>query len=229
MSRLLRTSIQNCTEGDPTDAIRAADIFIGCEIDHHRVRDGLPGWRHFFPARDPHQCISWNPAAFHVDFRGYVRYHRSGTAEHWPIATPARGLIFVRGWHVDQPSVPVTAWGTWLLNSWWPAGRPDKHTAERRRIVDDLELPVLRQFLNHEHRDGRVTLGGGDMNSLKWHGELPGCEQIKDRGLDRAYLTADDPRIRLRGNVTEGPTTGVGPQKRHKSTLFTVALKEGKP
>lgn len=228
MSHLLRCALQNCTEGPVTPAIRKQDVLIGCEIDKGRIREGLPGWAHFFPVLDAHQSISWNPAKFKATFKGYQRYHDSGRAEGWPIRTPARGVIFVQGHHRDLPEVPVTLWGTWLLNSWNPAGDHDRHTPERRRIVDDLELPVLRTFLRRERHAGRVTIGGGDMNSLPWSGHINGLIQIKPRGLDRAYISDNDLRVRLRGNVTEGPTTGVGPQKRHKSTLFTVALQREK-
>ncbi len=238
--RRLPCGLHNMTEGRVTTKDARCALFGGCEIDRDKIRSGFPArYEHFFPKRVPGVSLSWDPERFVVVKQGAIRYHDSGQAEGWDrIRTPARGVAYIRGHHPDMESGILTFWVTWLLNSWDPQGADDQWTDKREEIVTKLELPVLREFITDEHEHGRLTTGGGDMNSKPRPIPMPGCETIKGEGLDRAYMTDEAqafeiaqaagrsfPGIRLRGRVTEGPVTGVGPQLKHRSVHWTTELR----
>lgn len=238
--RRLPCGLHNMTEGRVTTKDARCALFGGCEIDKDRIVSGFPDrYEHFFPQRVPGVSLSWDPDRFVVVKQGAIRYHNSGKAEGWPrIPTPARGVAFIRGYHPDLDQDLLTFWITWLLNSWDPAGEDDQWTDKREQIVTELELPVLREFITDEHAHGRYTTGGGDMNSKPRPIPMPGCDSIKDDGLDRAYMTHQErardiardtgrlfPGIRRVGRVTEGPITGVGPQLKHRSVHWVTELR----
>jgi hypothetical protein len=215
----------NMTRGRVTRKVARAAIAIGQEIDARRIRNGFPDrYKHWFPPRDPHQSISWDPRRFVVTDRGYVSFHRHGNAEGYPFATPARGLLYVVGHHPGLPDLEVAVAGTWWLNSWNPAGRHDRHTDIRRRIVEETTLPRVKAWLREQHALGRVVIMEGDTNSKPWPGRLPGMRRVKPWGLDRAWIS-DHPQIRLDGPVMLGPPTGTGDDKRHRSVHLRVELR----
>jgi len=212
------------TRGPVTRQVARATIGIGQEIDAGRIRAGFPDrYRHWFPPRDRHQSISWDPRRFVVTDRGYVSFHRNGEAEGFPFGTPARGLVYVVGHLQSRPDLELAVAGTWWLNSWNPVGRHDRHTDSRRRVVEETTLPAVRTWVRRQHSLGRVVIVEGDTNSRPWPGRLPGLRQVKSRGLDRAWIS-DDRRIRLDGPVTAGPTTGVGDDRQHRSVHLRLEL-----
>ncbi len=224
-SRGLTVAGHNMTRGAVTRRVSRAAIGIGQEIDPRRIRTGFPDrYRHWFPPVDRHQSISWDPRRFVVTDRGYVPFHRNGEVEGFPFATPTRGLVYVVGHHPRLPDIEVAVAGMWWLNSWNPAGRHDRHTDHRRRVVEETTLPTVRAWLRRQHAQGRVVIAEGDTNSKAWPGRLPGMRQVKRRGLDRAWIS-DDRRVRIEGPVTTGPTTGIGTDRRHRSVHLRVELR----
>lgn len=212
---------QNMTEGDPTRALLRADVVLGSEVGRRRWRRGFRGHGLWLPARDRKQAIAWD-GDVDIQRRGYERFHRSGRAEGWrKIRTPGRGLIWVME---DVGDVELVYGGMHWLNSWEPipAGQ-NRHTRERRRIVEQHTLPVVRDFIAEHHAKGRIVVLGGDTNSLRWDGDLPGMRQVKSRGLDRAWVS-DDPRVK-KVRVTRGPKTGVGRQMRHHAVIVHLSIR----
>lgn len=225
--RTLSVAGHNMTRGPVTGKVARAAIGIGQEIDARRIRNGFPDrYRHWFPPRDPHQSISWDPSRFVVTDRGYVSFHRHGRAEGFPFGTPARGLVYVVGHPPGLHAIEVAVAGMWWLNSWRPAGRSDRHTDVRRRVIEETTLPRVKSWLREQHARGRVVIAEGDTNSRPWRGYLPGMLQVKPRGLDRAWIS-DDPRVRLAAPVAGGPTTGIGTDRRHRSVHLRVELALG--
>jgi hypothetical protein len=223
--RSLTVAGHNMTRGPVTRRVARAAIGIGQEIDARRIRNGFPDrYRHWFPPRDRHQSISWDPRRFVVTDRGYVPFHRNGEAEGFPFGTPARGLVYVVGHHPGLPDLEVAVAGMWWLNSWNPACRRDRHTDHRRRVIEETTLPRVRAWLRRQHSRGRIVILEGDTNSKPWPGRLPDLRQVKSRGLDRAWIS-DDRRIGLDGPVTTGAPTGIGYDRRHRSIHLRVELR----
>lgn len=217
----------NLTEGIPTTADAESDVLVCQEVDRRRTRRGLDGHRFFFPARDRHQCIAWNPDVFKRDGHGTAfRLHRSGRAEGWPFKSPARYVL--RQWLVHRETgLLLTVFGVWLLNSWDPVRR-DEDTAQRMQI-GTASLEVIARKVAVERHDGRIPLVGGDFNSQRARIGFGGLHNAGPaRGLDRLFYT---PGPLVLGRTWEGPPTGVGRDMQHHSrhAEFTIATPKGKP
>lgn len=218
---------QNMTEGPVTDDLRSAAIVILQEIDRRKVVEGFgPDWGFYFPKHDSHQALGWRKDLFHKDAPSrYFRFHGSGTGDDRipdSIPTPARGLLKAN-LVLTEFNLPIKVLGTWPLNSWWP-GRPDQFTPIRRRIVEELELPVIRREMA-QVRDNDKAIGfiGADWNSIKAPLEFDGWNQRPDRGLDRIMWTRDK-RVRF-VRMREGAKTGVGNDMRHNSVICTFDIR----
>lgn len=217
-------AFQNMTEGSPSADVRNSMVFVGCEVDKRRLIEGMPDHykMHMVP-RDKHQAIMWNPREFKVVAKGYVQFHKSGDHEKYPYGTPSRGLIWVRGHLADDATRSmITIGGMWWLNSWFPM-RGDKNTAHRRRVVETTTIPKVEQWIKRQHKANRSVILGGDINSMKWDGELPGMKQVNRGQLDRAWVTRDSGLIVKREH--HGPKVGVGNQMRHNSLHLDIIQK----
>jgi hypothetical protein len=208
----------NLTEGVPTAKDRRCDILACQEVaDNARPALRAAGLKVYRPRRDPKQLLAWNPDLLTVVDRGYRRFHGSGEHEGWSrIATPGRGLVFIKA--RDERDRKIAVGGAWLLNSW---GKPNE--AERRAIVENLELPVIVDWVNDMRRWGAETIYlMGDFNNVRWDGLGLGMEQVASAngGLDRIFVWPKDVPAR---QVPNGPITGVGPDHKHESVHARVA------
>lgn len=216
MGLLLGT--HNLTEGVPTALDLRCDLFAGQEVGNNaRAPFRKAGSRVYRPTRDPRQMLAWNPDKIEMVHTGYRRFHLSGKAERFGrIATPPRGLIFMKARRPGGRKIALG--GTWLLNSW---GKPGED--ERKEIVTELELPVIRDWLRDVRRWGAQEVYLlGDFNNIRWggHGFPPLVEVAGHRKLDRIFaLLPDDLDA---GPAFEGPTTGVGPDRRHHSLHVNI-------
>lgn len=208
----MRLGTQNMTEGRVTDELRRCAVVLGQEVAVSDFRRGLPDYRVFLPTvRAPGLGIAWDRDVLRNARPGAVRFHRSGDAEGYDFATPARGMAWVRG---DVAGVPCVFFTVWLLNSWQPINE-DPHTAARRAIVTRACLPVIRRHVRGWQAEGLFVAGGGDGNSITAALELPGLDQPDDAddGLDRLWVDEDGP-FRA-GRVRTLRKTGRGPQMYH--------------
>lgn len=216
MSHTFTLGDQNMTEGPVTAYVEACDLVAGQEVNRRRVRRGLPNHRKFFPVRDKHQCLAWNPDVFKGDGRGVaIRLHRSGRAEGWPFPSPSRNLIRKR--LIDRETgLHLTLFGAWLLPSWHPAGPDgrDEHTAQREEIVRRC-LNLVSHEVAAERRRGQAVILAGDLNSTTAQIQIPGLRHAgQASGLDRILYTPDSLTLL---DVWSGPETGVGGDRRHRS------------
>jgi hypothetical protein len=221
---LTRIATQNMTEGPVTDDLRNCGIAMLQEIDMGKLRSGFP--KHFGKyraLRDKHQAIVWDKNLIKMSRRkrGWIRFHRSGEAERFPYGTPARGMLYMKGHLKHDPSIKIVVFSVWFLNSWNPM-RGDQWTPHRRNVVMSRTLPVVRRQIQKWNDEGYLVIGGGDANSIKWDGELPGLKQPWTNGLDRIWLS---PEIDVLGKE-EGAKTGVGPQMYHRSRIVRVFLRK---
>lgn len=210
----MRVHLQNITQGPVTPAMRRSHVVLASEVHRGRFRSGFPDrFGVYTPNRAPRLGIAWDRRVVKKVRPGSIRFHNSGADEGWPFPTPARGLAWIR---CEVDGDPWVFWTTWLLNSWHPV-RPDHHTAKRRRVVVDLELPVVRRKVAEWDRRRFSQVGGGDMNSVRWDGNLPHLVQVKDDDLDRAYMSELDhlQRRRFLKVRDDLPKTGVGPTMQH--------------
>lgn len=226
--RVIEVAGHNMTEGEVTNAVRAADIVIGQEISRGKIRRGLPlHFQHYFPPTDRKQSISWDNRVFKVVRKGrlrrrvvgYHRFHRSGKAMHWPFPTPSRGLPFVLLEHRATGHLLIVFGGHWL-NSWFPM-KADNETDERRQVVVKMTIPVVRDAVRRWHKQGHLMVGEADANSIKYNPDTLAPEILEaiDHGLDVFWYSKgdddDDGLVLLR--TYEGPKTGVGKQMQHHS------------
>lgn len=213
----------NMTEGAVTNEVADSDLIALQEIDRRKVRAGLhrQQFARFFPARDPHQCLAWNRDLFKRDGRGKAfRLHKSGKAEGWRgIRTPARYVIRQRLIH-RETGQHVTLFGVWLINSWQPAGRGDQWTDERADIADK-SLAKIERLAQAELDRGALVVTAGDFNSLFARIDV-GLRNVFRAGLDRIFVSRGLTVV----DTWEGPTTGVGNDRRHKSRHVLLEIKE---
>lgn len=215
---MIDVSGQNMTEGEPTGANRAADIFIGQEVPRDIQSEMKEnGKRTYRPRRDNGQSISWDPEVLRATDTGYRMFHRSGEAEGWKIRTPIRGIIYVKGYLVES-DIKVVVAGWWAINGW---GKDDAEGPFRRHIAEDLTLPVVRDFIKRMHRQNRTIIMEADSNNVRWPARLPEMQLLNPgRTLDHAWISAEgDLKMTPRG-VWDGPKTGVGPDMQHRSVNF---------
>lgn len=211
---------QNVTEGLLPHDITSCDAAVLQEIDREKVirQCKVQHMECFIPKRDKHQAMIWNPQWIDMRSTGWTVFHRSGTAEDFPFATPARGMIWGRGRLVEDPKIKVALFGVWFLNSWEPM-RPDHHTHLRNQIVEHKSIPVVMRKIREWQRNDYVVIGGGDANSIKWQGHLGhSLKQPWAHGLDRIWY---DNRLNLILKH-EGPITGVGPDMKHASRIVAL-------
>lgn len=204
----------NMTEGAVTNEVADSNLIALQEIDRGKVRAGLhrQQFAKYFPVRDPHQCLAWDRDMFKRDGRGKaIRLHKSGKAEGWRgIRTPARYVLRQRLIH-RETGQHVTLIGVWLINSWQPAGRTDQWTDQRAEIASK-SLAKVERLIQRELDRGALVVAAGDFNSLFAQIDL-GLRQAFRAGLDRIFYSRGLVLI----ETWEGPTTGVGTDKRHKS------------
>lgn len=215
---------QNVTEGYMTDDLKKAALIFLAEVSLKRLWFARP-WPFFKTIRTRKiagLAISVKRSEFKIVDSGFRRFHGSGQHEHWDgIATPSRGVLWVVGYWKDDPERRLYAYlVSWFLNSWNPM-KPDKWTAERRRIVLELSIPVVESLVRTLKRkefkvDGKTKkisglLFGGDTNSIRWDGKLDGLHHVWNHGLDRVW-EADDISVSFAG---ETPKTGQGGQMQH--------------
>lgn len=212
------------TEGAPKGgALRRADLFMGCEVDLDKLRPWITRRKLKFyrDPSDPHQIIVWNPRVIQFDDFDYLRFHRSGQAEGWGrLRTPSRGLLVASG-HFVKTGATLDVGTAWFLNSW---GKPIEK--RRREIVETTTLPVVRDWVKQSTAD--LTLFAGDLNNIRWQGDLPGMRQIYRAGLDRMYVRGIPAGVHPK--ISHGPFTGVGNDRKHHSlnTRLPIPTK-GKP
>ena len=209
---MIRVSGQNMTEGHPTSANIAADILICQEVDGPLVRRVMrqQDCRTYLPKRDPHQSISWDPQVITVTHKGWNVFHRSGVAENWNLRTPARGLIYVKGFLTEKPEEKVAIAGWWALNSW---GKP--YERQRENVVRQTTLTKVEKWVKAMHRQDRSIIREADANNIRWDGELRGLRQLHRRGLDRLWVSGIFHPTKQ--GVWEGPKTGKGNDMQHHS------------
>lgn len=214
---------QNVTEGPMNRALRDAEIVLLSEADPSKVRAGRPVKTHGQHRIDRLKglLINWNRSQFRVTNRGYRIFHKSGTAEGWEnIPTPARGLIYVVGYWLDDPERDLYCyWVTHFLNEWNPLpARRDKTTVQRYEIVEQKSIPVVEELVRQMNRDSKIcgTIGGGDTNSIPWNGHMLRMEPLRNRGLDRVW-SAGNVNAAFLGTT---PETGSGPQMYHEGVAI---------
>lgn len=216
---------QNCTEGPMTQELKNADMVLLCEGAPWltRVGRGIRRTKQHRNKRLKGLVINWDKEEFVAVEKGHRMFHKSGKAEGWNgIRTPARGILFVIGYWKDDPNkrlymYAVTHW----LNSWLPAGKPDRWTFQRNTIVTETTIPVVEELVEDKKRVGAVFNGqrvdlegglvGGDTNSLPWDGDLIGLRHVDNRGLDRIWKFG---RVAV-DYIGHTPKTGRGPQMKH--------------
>lgn len=215
---------QNVTEGPMTKDLKNADIAFLSEASLWRTRRGRRRCRTVRNRRLKGLVISVKRSEFKVLASGSRIFHLSGKAEGWEgIHTPARGVLWIIGYWRDDPEKKLYCyWVTHFLNSWNPAGRHDRWTADRYRIVTKRSIPVVEDLVADKMRNlwpkktfgNRYLtggLGGGDTNSLPWDGDLEGMKPVYNKGLDRVWKFGEvDAQF-----VGDTPKTGVGNQSRH--------------
>lgn len=228
---------QNMTEGPVTDDLHKVDIAFLQEIDRKKLRAGFDRNKFgiYISSLDPHQAIVWRKGTFLPTQKGWLRFHRSAETEldlghdNWEgIKSPARGMLWMRGYlpgvmsfngDPKQPQV-FSLFDLWLLNSWNPM-ELDRFSAARRAIVEELALPKIKDKIRDWHDEGAVIFGGGDGNSMKWTGKLPGLTCLWNGDLDRQWYDERFARVMDR---FEGAITGVGPDRKHASKIAEYKL-----
>lgn len=208
---------QNMTEGVPTHANLMADAFIGQEVKAKLVRPAFreKGKRVYVPKRDPHQCLAWDPDTFHITKTGWEMFHRSGEAEDWKIATPARGLIWAKGTLAYDDDIKIALAGWWAINSW---GKDNAEGPFRKRIMLDYTLPVVHEWIERMHDQDRTIFMEADSNNVRWNAKLPGMTLLnKQGGLDHMWVSTHGAFDLSKRGVWHGPETGVGPDMKHES------------
>ena len=217
----------NMTEGPLTADHRRADLFFGQEVNPKTIRREFReiGMKTYIPDRDKHQCLAWDPEVITMTKTGWTRFHFSGEAEDWKFGSPARGLIWGKGYLTQKPSVKIAAGGWWALNSW---GKDNAEGPARRKIVETTTLPVVKDFIRRMHKQDRTIIMEADANNVRWNGSLPGMTPVAPHlfdDLDRAWVSTLG-GLHVLGAPTHpwlGERTGVGPDHQHKSLNFFVS------
>lgn len=214
----------NMTEGPVTTQVRAADLIAGQEVARHRIWAAL-SWRLFgrFMPAGTGLLVAWRRDVFQRVGKPRVRrLHRSGRGLRLPFATPRRYVLVVRLRHRKTGRV-FTVLVTWLINSWRPFRR-DSHTVLREQLAQ-RSLDVLDQEATAAEARGDLVLLLGDLNSVRADFDFHDLRPAFAAGLDRIFYSAD-PALHLAAPGWEGPTTGVGKQKRHHSRHARLQIKE---